>query len=99
MPKLIEAYGCDYCAMTSLTKSSVVRHEKKSCRGNIQRKTCRNCKHYYLDSETVYDPHHGGNPGSTDYERAVHWCEAQEKEIEDFGLNQNNNCHLFKNKA
>jgi hypothetical protein len=41
---------------------------------------CQNCKHYEKTMETFYNPCHGGNPGSTDYDYPVHWC--GDKEIE-----------------
>lgn len=45
MPKQVTAYQCEYCAMTSATKASVTRHEKKSCRENPNRRSCHTCKH------------------------------------------------------
>jgi RNA polymerase subunit RPABC4/transcription elongation factor Spt4 len=38
-------------------------------------KACRTCKFLEKDSETVYNPHHGGNPGSTDWEETFFWCD------------------------
>ena len=38
---------------------------------------CQNCKHYAVSQETYYNPFHGGNPGSTDYEYTAHWCRLQ----------------------
>jgi len=49
--KVIEAYQCDSCYMTSIHKSSVSRHEKNSCRKNPERKTCLQCKHWFDDGQ------------------------------------------------
>ena len=43
MTQQVMAYKCQWCNMVSLTRSSVVRHEKKSCR---MHKSCQLCKHY-----------------------------------------------------
>lgn len=45
--KIIEAYQCDDCTMTSAHKSSVARHELNTCRKNKARKTCLQCKHWF----------------------------------------------------
>lgn len=47
--KLIEAYQCDSCSMTSAHKSSVDRHEKHNCRKNPDRKSCLQCKNWFDD--------------------------------------------------
>ena len=40
---------------------------------------CNNkCKFFYGSYETVYNNHHGGVPGSTDYEVYVMSCDAKE---------------------
>jgi len=49
--KQVVAYKCSSCAMTSMRKSSVARHEKNTCRKNPERKICLNCAHYYDDGE------------------------------------------------
>jgi hypothetical protein len=51
--KSVEAFGCDYCSMVSLFKSSVKRHESNSCRKNTNRKTCGNCKNIDFLMKTV----------------------------------------------
>ena len=45
MPKHVSAYQCNFCAMTSLRKDSVARHEQKTCKNNPRRRTCHTCKH------------------------------------------------------
>jgi len=52
--KEVNAFGCDYCGMTSRTKGNVKRHEQKSCRKNPNRKTCRACKNLDYDDEDGY---------------------------------------------
>lgn len=47
----ISAYGCSSCAMTSRYSSSVLRHERDSCRKNPARKTCLTCSHYFNEGE------------------------------------------------
>ena len=45
----VMAFKCSYCSMTSLTKGTVVRHEKRSCRKNPARKTCFTCAEWCND--------------------------------------------------
>jgi hypothetical protein len=45
MPKRVVAYQCEHCAMTSLRRSNVTRHEQKSCRENPNRRSCHTCEH------------------------------------------------------
>ena len=35
---------------------------------------CNNCRFFNLNYETVYNPHHNGEPGSTDYEIEIRLC-------------------------
>lgn len=49
--KRIEAYQCDDCAMTSIHKSSVSRHEANVCRKNTDRIMCLNCVHWFDNGE------------------------------------------------
>jgi len=43
------AYGCDHCGMTSRHRSSVLRHEKSTCKKNPNRKACITCVHFFND--------------------------------------------------
>ena len=52
-------------------------HEAR-CFHNPARRACQTCANYAMDSETVYTPHHGGDPGSADYEIEMPYCEADE---------------------
>ena len=36
-----------------------------------------NCTHFFGEDVTIYNPHHGGNPGSTDYEQYQMYCCAK----------------------
>lgn len=49
--KTIQAFGCDYCAMTSRRKSSVIRHEIYSCRKNTNRVACSLCSNLEDDAD------------------------------------------------
>ena len=82
MPLLVLRYGCEHCeAKHYKNKSSCVRHEKK-CFANPKAKACRTCKNFERYTETVYNRHHGGNPGSTDYEEGHTCCNAYGKEFD-----------------
>jgi hypothetical protein len=34
----------------------------------------------------VYDPFHGGNPGSTDYDTQINWCNKLDIELDRYTL-------------
>ncbi len=64
--KEVNAFGCEYCGMTSRNKYSVRRHELYWCRKNPNRKACRNCSNlnpdhcedgYYCDEIEDYICH------------------------------------------
>ena len=81
----ITAYKCEHCEKKILkSKSGMYKHEA-SCFANPQMRACRSCEHFMRYSETVYNRHHGGNPGSTDYEEEHTCCNAYEysKEFKD----------------
>ncbi len=71
----VHAWMCSHCNMISLYKANVQRHEK-SCPSNPANKACKTCIHSFEDSETIYNPHHGGNPGSTDEELKFWGCKV-----------------------
>lgn len=91
MPLSVQAYKCNWCNMTSVHKASVVRHEKRSC---PKHKACKICKFYEEEEETVYNPYHGGDPGSTDWEEVIMWCKTYDKRLE----HKVSNCPKFKAK-
>ena len=96
--EIIQAFGCSHCGMASRLKSSVRRHENNTCKKNNDRKTCLNCNHYSLESETIYNPNHGGDPGSTDYD-VLKGCCAKDVDIDDLSQNQNNECSMFNKEV
>lgn len=81
MPRQIKAYLCDFkCGNKACTsRAAVVKHEK-ICFRNPEMRACRTCEHLVKDSDTVYNPHHGGDPGSTDYEETFYWCDHPDHE-------------------
>ncbi len=72
--KQIQAWGCDYCAMSSRRRSSVVRHESNHCRKNPARVRCDGCKHFSYEE--------GENHGAMGIEPASWWCHAKEVDLE-----------------
>ena len=75
--KEIKAYQCDHCKFYKKTKSSAINHEE-NCYHNPKNRACATCEHNIIDYETIYDPNHGGNPGSTDYEVPYNYCKKKE---------------------
>ena len=81
MPKKITAYQCEYgCGFYRITKKSVINHEKW-CFWNPARRACASCENREEYEETIYNPYHGGNPGSTDYEIKCVWCSVYETDL------------------
>ena len=69
MPIKTTAYKCVFkCGHKVLTKKQSMAKHESICFKNPDRKACRTCGNFYLDWDTVYNRHHGGNPGSSDYE-------------------------------
>ena len=69
MPQQVTAWKCDHCGMTSLYKANVKRHENSSC-PNFR--SCKLCKFYHEQEDTVYDGYHMGEP--VDHEELFMWC-------------------------
>lgn len=86
MAELITAYKPICCNKAFMSKSSAIRHEKK-CRKNVANRACQTCKHRIVATETYYNPYHGGDCGSTDFEYDYWWCEIHEKQIDTGALN------------
>lgn len=86
MPELIKAYKPICCNKVYMKKSSAVRHEKK-CPKNIANRACQTCLHRTESTETYYNPHHNGDPGSTDYDYKYWWCEIHKMQIERNSIN------------
>lgn len=64
-----------------MSKQSAIRHES-NCPKNPENRACQTCKHKSEELETVYNPYHDGDPGSTDYDVKCWWCEHFEKMID-----------------
>ena len=47
----VTAYKCDHCAMVSMYKGHVLRHEKVNCRKSPDRQACVLCLHFENDFE------------------------------------------------
>jgi hypothetical protein len=58
MPKQVQAWGCEWCNMTSRSKGAVVRHERHHCR---KHKHCDICARFNWH-ETEGDDYPGGPP-------------------------------------
>lgn len=89
----VQAYKCDHCSMTSIYSSSVKRHERQ-CYKNPENHQCATCAFHSVELETVYNPYHGGDPGSTDYEVKFHYCAAVCDKVEQPVIN----CRNWKQK-
>ncbi len=85
--KKITAYQCDFCPKHYLYKSSAVRHEKR-CYLNPQNKACLTCGNYLRSRNTVYVPPYDGNPGSSDYDVTVYYCQSSGKSFTEDNINK-----------
>lgn len=81
--EIVSAYKPKCCKKAYLLKGSASRHEK-NCAYNPDNKACATCGHCSYESDTVYNPFHGGDPGSTDYEEYYYWCDQHEKVISQY---------------
>jgi hypothetical protein len=93
--KEVKAYQCSFCTYYRKTKSSVLRHEE-SCYHNPKNKACATCVYNVVDTDTVYNPYHGGDPGSTDYDVSYNWCEKKSITLEKGTLCMR--CDLWESK-
>lgn len=73
MPVKVTRYKCDYCKKTYTRSYSAYQHGL-GCYYNPKNRTCRTCKYNEEQSYTVYNRHHGGDPGSTDFGLKVMIC-------------------------
>ena len=90
----ITAYKPKCSNRAHMSKYSATRHERK-CPKNPDNWACKTCKHQSEEWETVYNPYHGGNPGSTDYDVKYWWCDYYDKEIDrDARFFENPNEHI-----
>ena len=72
-----------------------MNHEKH-CFKNPALKACASCWHNKIDYETIYDPNHGGNPGSSDYDVACNYCDKLDIVLDNKTLKMNCNLHSTK---
>ena len=69
-----------------------MEEHERICYRNPARRTCQTCANRKETTETVYNPYHGGDPGSTDYERSVRYCEADI----DISENMKHDCEMLQ---
>ena len=76
MPNKVVAWSCQYGCKRRVTtsKEAMYKHEE-TCFHNPVNKACATCGNLATWLETIYDPPHGGNPGSSDYEVEKKACE------------------------
>ena len=87
-------YECEYCNKKVYKSKSAAKFHEKKCFANPTTKACQTCKYYCTDYNTVYNPNHGGDPGSTDYDIKFSYCEMKEGTFEE-ELNYEYNCPLY----
>ena len=94
MPVLVKAYQCSYgCGYCRKGRGSVIAHEKR-CFHNPKSKACQTCGFFSVEWETFYNPYHGGDPGSTDYDYKVRYCRF----LEEGPLELRRDCENWKSK-
>ena len=71
----VTAYKPYCCNRAMLSKKSARRHEKL-CLKNPNNRACPTCEFLSAEMETYYNPHHNGDPGSTDREYKIEYCSA-----------------------
>lgn len=94
--KKVTAFQCEYCRRKVMMNKTHLAEHEFICFHNPRRKACQTCGNYAEDYETVYDNHHGGDPGSTDYEVLVRYCEAKEKPLDDIPKWETCECKQWK---
>ena len=89
MASKITAYACDSCSMTSRSKSSVARHERRSCRNSESRVACSLCKN--LEFLVYADQFR-------EYPQGWECNTVSDEEFKASGINENRQCIYFKSK-
>ena len=88
----VRAFACSFgCRRNVLTSKKRMQEHEERCFYNPKNRACQTCGNLEKTTETVYDPYHGGNPGSSDWERMIEYCSA---EI-DIGGQYKNNCDMW----
>ena len=78
MPIQVTAYSCQYrCGRKVATKRKAMEEHEARCYHNPLRRACQSCANFTHEMLTVYNPDHGGDPGSTDYDVKVNYCAAE----------------------
>ena len=80
MPTKTTAWKCDHCGFVSRYRGNTNRHERQ-CYHNPDIRACATCGNCSEEWDTVYNPHHGGDPGSTDYDVKSYYCSHYEKTL------------------
>ena len=79
MPIKRIAWACKWgCGKGVLTSKSAMKKHEERCLYNPVRRACITCANLGTDYETIYNPYHGGNPGSTDTEVRYNFCKADD---------------------
>ena len=90
----IKAYKPECCNKCFITKGGANRHEKL-CLKNPKTRNCKTCANLLIQEKTFYNPNHGGDPGSTDYEFQTFYCVAKDEPFEDiWETHKIRNCEL-----
>ena len=77
MPRKVAAWACSWgCHRHVLRNRKEMEAHEAICFHNPARRACQTCGNFATDYATVYDPYHGGNPGSSDWERLIEYCRA-----------------------
>ncbi len=77
MPVKVTAWSCIYrCGRKVNTRRTAMLAHEERCFFNPARRACQSCGNFVHEMDTVYNPYHNGDPGSTDYEVRVSYCAA-----------------------
>ena len=97
MPKRVSAWQCSFgCGKTRKAKATITNHER-TCFENPKRRACQTCGNRLTNRETSYNRNHGGDPGSTDHEYLVVYCEAKKERLDGVcGSGHVFNCGLWR---
>ena len=76
MPIKRIAWSCSWkCGHKVLVSKKAMQDHEDRCFWNPKIRACMTCGNFHKYSETVYDPHHGGDPGSSDWEAIINGCD------------------------
>lgn len=79
MPIQVLAYACKFkCKRRVQVSRAAVELHEATCFQNPARRACQTCANRAWDSQTIYNPSHGGNPGATDYDVRVPYCQVRD---------------------